>query len=68
MLGAGDLANGEGARLLPTGGVLGCGGGVPISLLCGGGVLLELGARENLFECSRLDLDRCITGFGLLDL
>ena len=69
ILGAGDLANGEGALLLPTGGVLGCGGGVPISLLCGGGVLLELGARVNLFgEGSRFDFDLCITGAGLVDL
>ena len=69
ILGAGDRARGEGALLLPTGGVLGWGGGVPMSLLCGGGVRLELGARVNLFgEGSRLDLDLCITGPGLFDL
>jgi len=69
ILGAGDLASGDGALLLPTGGVLGWGGGVPMSLLCGGGVRLELGARVNLFgEGSRLDFDLCITGPGLFDL
>ena len=41
MLGAGDLARGDGARLLPGAGLFGCGGGVPMSRLCGGGVLLE---------------------------
>ena len=72
MTGAGDLARGEGARLLPTGGVLGWGGGVPMFRLTGGGVRLMLGSRENLFgDGSRLDLDLCITGSelaGLLDL
>ena len=73
MLGAGDRARGEGALLLPTGGVLGCGGGVPMLRLWGGGVLHELGSSENLLgEPSRLDLDLCIIGMpeaaGLLAL
>ena len=72
MTGAGDLARGEGALLLPTGGVLGWGGGVPMFRLTGGGVRLRLGSSENLFgDGSRLDLDLCITGrelAGLLDL
>lgn len=58
ILGAGDLASGDGALLLPTGGVLGWGGGVPMFLLWGGGVLLKLGNNENLFgDCSKFDLD-----------
>ena len=60
ILGAGDLARGDGALLLPTGGVFGCGGGVPMFLLRGGGVLLILGNSENLFgDCSKFDLDLC---------
>ena len=69
MLGAGDLARGEGALLLPTGGVLGCGGGVPMLRLIGGGVLLWLCSKENLLGLpSRLDLDRCMTGNMLTGL
>jgi hypothetical protein len=64
-----ERVSGDGARLLPAGGVLGCGGGVPRSRLMGGGVRQLPPVASARRECcellgSRLDLERCI---GLIE-
>ena len=65
-----DLARGEETRLIPRGGVAGCGGGVPILRFADGvglrGLCLGLSTLL-LTDGVKLDFDRCIP-IGLLGL